>query len=93
MTAMNAHAINQAGTQMDPNTRLSALKIKIEQGKSERARAEANLETHTKQQQEIVAQMAEIGVTPESVDAEIDRLELEIAENLARAEDLLSPPE
>ncbi len=70
--------------------RLSVLKSKIEQGKVEKTRAETNLESFTKQRDEVVAEMAELGVTPESVDAEIERLDVEIEANLSKAEELLN---
>ncbi len=73
----------------DVMTRLNVLKAKIEQGKAEKAKAEANIETYTKQKEETVAQLAELGVTPENLDAEISRLEQEIEDNLTRAEELL----
>lgn len=73
----------------DVMTRLNTLKSKIEQGKAEKAKAEANIETYTKQKEEIVAQLAELGVQPEGLDAEIQRLEQEIEISLTKAEELL----
>lgn len=75
--------------QVSIETRLNNLKAQIEQGKREKAMAEANLETYTKRKEELVAQLAELGVTPETVDAEIARLDAEIEENLTKAEALL----
>lgn len=69
--------------------RLDALKKQIETGKVEKTRAETNLQTYEKQRDEIVGQMAELGVTPETVDGEIERLGQEIEADLARAEELL----
>ncbi|GEA17777.1 hypothetical protein E306M_09800 [Moorella sp. E306M] len=74
---------------IDITNRLNNLKAQIERGKMEKARAEANLESYTRQRDEIIAQLAELGVTPENLDAEIARLDQEITENLARAEELL----
>jgi chromosome segregation ATPase len=71
------------------SARLEAIKKQIEQGKVEKTRAETNLESYTKQQEEIVSQMAELGVTPETVDAEIERLGREIEGGLKQAEELL----
>lgn len=82
--------MNQGG--QDVLTRLNALKAQIEQGKNEKARAEANKETYEKQKQEIIAQLAELGVTPENLDAEIQRLDTEIQQGLAKAEELLNSP-
>jgi chromosome segregation ATPase len=73
----------------DITARLNNLKTQIEQGKIEKTRAETNLQNYTKQRDDIVAQMAELGVTPETVDNEIERLEQEIEESLKQAEELL----
>lgn len=73
----------------DITARLNSLKTKIEEGKVEKARAEANLESYAKQRDEIVAEMAQYGVTPETIDEEIKRLEQEIEADLAKAEELL----
>lgn len=75
---------------MDAMTRLNNLKAQIEKGKAEKARAEANLETYTKQRDEIINELKALGVEPENLDAEIARLDKEIEEALARAEELLS---
>ena len=72
-------------------TRLNNLKAQIDQGKNEKARAEANKETYEKQKQEIINQLAEVGVAPENLDAEISRLDSEIQQGLAKAEQLLNP--
>lgn len=74
---------------IDITARLNSLKAKIEQGKVEKTRAETNLESYTKQRDEIVAEMAQYGVTPETIDGEIERLEKEIEADLAKAEELL----
>jgi|LSQX01.1.fsa_nt_gb chromosome segregation ATPase len=73
----------------DITARLNNLKEQIEKGKIEKTRAETNLQTYEKQRDEVVAQMAELGVTPETVDAEIERLDKEIEDGLRRAEELL----
>ena len=73
----------------DVTVRLNSLKSQIEQGKVEKTRAETNLQTYEKQRDEVVAQMAEMGVTPETVEAEIERLGKEIEEGLQQAEELL----
>ena len=79
--------MNQGG--QDVLTRLNSLKAQIDQGKNEKARAEANKETYEKQKQEILGQLAEMQVSPENLDAEIARLEAEIQQGLAKAEELL----
>lgn len=69
--------------------RLESLKSQIEQGKSEKVRAETNLESLNKQKAEIYAELAELGVKPEKLDAEIEKLKAEIEAGLAEAEGLL----
>lgn len=81
------------GQNQDVLTRLNSLKAQIEQGKNEKARAEANKETYEKQKQEIISQLAELQVAPENLDAEIARLECEIQQGLTKAEQLLNPPQ
>jgi hypothetical protein len=71
--------------------RLNNLKSQIETGKTEKAKAQANLETYTKQKDDLVAQLGQLGVTPENLDSEIARLDQEITANLAEAEKLLGP--
>jgi chromosome segregation ATPase len=73
----------------DVTGRLNALKAQIETGKTEKAKAEANLETYTKQKEELVKQLVEMGVTPETLDGEIAKLDQEIVSGLDRAEALL----
>lgn len=86
MTALNAQTMN---TPADITLRLNNLKAQIERGKAEKAKAEANMETYTQQRDEIVAQLAELGVTPDTLEAEILKLDGEIEDGLARAEELL----
>lgn len=69
--------------------RLKTLKAKIDQGKTEKTRAEANLESLEKQKAEIVAELNTLGVKPENLDAEIERLSAEIEAGLSEAEGLL----
>jgi len=76
-------------TNTDFTARLNNLKSQIEQGKTEKTRAETNLESYTKQRDEVVAEMQELGVTPETVDQEIEKLEQEIEDSLKQAEELL----
>lgn len=71
--------------------RLQNLKGLIERGRTEVARAEATLESLQKQEAEIHAQLRELGVEPENLDAEIARLKADIAEKLNQAEALLQP--
>ena len=73
----------------DITSKLNELKTEIERGKTEKTRAEANLESYTKQKDEIVTQMALLSVTPETIEAEIAKLDQEIAAGLIWAGELL----
>ena len=74
------------------NDRLISLKKQIEEGKTQKARASANLETYTKQLEDIKLEIKALGVEPtvEALDAEIKKLDVEIESKLLRAEELLS---
>lgn len=78
---------------LDNTKRLNDIKALIEKGKSEKAKAEANLEIYTIQENDIIKGLAEFDVTPETLGAEIERLRREEEEALARAEELLRGPE
>ena len=58
----------------DNVTRLQNIKAKIETGKTEVTKATTNLETYTKQREEIAGQIEALGVKPEGLDAEIEAL-------------------
>ena len=73
----------------DITVRLNSLKSQIDQGKTEKVRAQTNLESYTKQRDQVVAEMQELGVTPETVDQEIEKLDQEIEEGIKQAEELL----
>lgn len=73
--------------------RLQQIKSTIERGRTEKARAEATLEALAKQEQEIHQQLEALGVSPENLDAEIEALKTQIAEQLTKAEQLLAPPQ
>ena len=74
----------------DITARLNSLKSQIDTGKTEKTRAETNLESYTKQRDEVVREMTELGVTPETVDDKIARLDAEVEADLSKAEELLS---
>ena len=92
MTVPAVQNIQTKPTAADNTERLNNIKAFIEKGKTEKAKAEANLESYTKQESDIIRELAELGVTPESLDAEIARLQKEEEEALARAEELLRRP-
>lgn len=72
--------------------RLQAIKSTIDRGRTEKARAEATLETLDKQEADIHQQLAALGVKPENLEAEIESLKAQIAQQLSQAEALLAPP-
>ena len=76
---------------VEATNRLSSLKSKIEEGKTQKARASANLETYTKQLDDIKAEVVALGVEPtvEALGAEVERLDAEILAKLDSAEALL----
>ena len=76
---------------IDLSIRLEALKQRAETARTEKARAEATLESLEKQHAELVAEIKGYGIEPEQLDAEITRLEAEITDALAKAEALLPP--
>lgn len=69
--------------------RLESLKRQIEQGKTERTRAETTLESLEKQRAEVVAELKQLGVKPDQLNQEIERLKGEIEAGLGEAEELL----
>lgn len=75
----------------DLSTRLDSLRKRAETARTEKAKAEATLESLEKQQAELEAEIRAYGINPEQLDAEIKRLEIEIAEALTKAEALLPP--
>lgn len=74
---------------MDHKARIDKAKANIETAKTQKTVAETELKAAEQQKAEIVAKMAEYGVTPETIDAEIARLDREIEEKLAEAERLI----
>lgn len=93
MTLADVQSLPKPAAAADNTERLNNIKALIEKGKTEKAKAEANLESYTKQENDIIRELAELGVAPENLDAEIVRLQKEEEEALARAEELLRGPE
>ena len=71
--------------------RLQALKVTIDRGKTEKARAEATLAELQKQETSLKEQVKAQGVEPENLDQTIVTLEADIAKGLSEAERLLNP--
>lgn len=68
---------------------LARLKQQLQQARMVRARAEGQLEALEQDRQRILAEMGELGVTPETLDEEVARLEKEIAGLLEEARRLI----
>lgn len=74
---------------MDVKTRIETAKLNLKKAEQAKTIAETQLESAKTQQEEILKEMAELGVTPETIDAEIARLETEMSTQLAEAERLI----
>ena len=74
---------------MDIATKLNNLKGQVDSGKIEVAKAEQNLENLTAQKEQLYGEIKGLGVEPENIQAEIERLEQEIMQGLASAESLI----
>ncbi|NLW22344.1 MAG: hypothetical protein GXY88_03665 [Tissierellia bacterium] len=74
---------------MDYEKKLNELKDSLEKAKSLKYRAEARLEQLNNQQQEIIKELKDLGVNPEDLDEEIDKLTKEINDLFKEASRLL----
>lgn len=74
---------------MDPKARIETAKIRIEKAKRAQTIAETEKAAAEKQQAEVIAKLAELGVTPETVAAEIAALESKIDADLTKVEGLI----
>lgn len=74
---------------MDIKARIEAAQARIEKGKQAKTRAETQKETLEKQQAEIITKMEAEGVKPETIGAEIDRLNKTVLEGLDEVEKLV----
>jgi len=73
----------------DNTKKLYNLKAVLDKAKEAKTKAEATLEQLQVREKELVEQMAQMGVTPETITEEISNLEKAIAENFAKAEALI----
>ena len=74
---------------MDQN-KLNLLKAQAAQAQTDLTRAEATRDAAAKQITEIDAELNTLGVKPEKAEAEIARLDAEIAAKMKEAEELLA---
>lgn len=72
---------------MDIKERIEKAKERLEAAEKAKTVAETQLEAAQKQCDEVVEEMKKHGVTPDSIEAEIDRLTASIEENLKYVED------
>lgn len=74
---------------MDYEKELNQLKENLEKAKSLKYRAEARLEQLKQQEDEIIKELKTLGVEPEDLESEINKLTLEINQLFKEANDLL----
>lgn len=65
--------------------KIKRIKLQIEKAKKEYTFAQARLEVLEKQEEDILQELNELGVKPEDLPTEIERLEQEIEEGLKKA--------
>lgn len=68
---------------------ISDLRENLEKAKNMKFRAEAKLEQLTKQRQEIIDEINSMGLEPENIDNEIEKLQKEIESLLTQAKEYL----
>lgn len=71
---------------MDIKDRIEKAKERLEAAEKARTVAETQLEAAQKQCDEVVEEMKKLGVTPDSIEAEITRLTASVEENLKAVE-------
>lgn len=75
--------------EIDYEKSLSRIKEDLDKAKSLRIRAEAHLEQLNRQKQDLLMELKELGVKPENLEDEIDKLKNEIEELIKRAHEML----
>lgn len=74
---------------MDAKNRIEIAKVRIEKAKKAQTVAETQKAAAEKQQAEVVEQMAALGVTPDTINQEIGRLEAQVDSDLTKVEGLI----
>lgn len=74
---------------MDVKLRIEQAKDKLKKAEQAKTIAETQKETAEKQRDEVVQQMAAVGVTPETVQGEIDNLAAQIEADLTKIEGMI----
>lgn len=75
---------------MDNQEKLKSLKRKVEEVKSEKIRKEEQLKSLRQQRDDLVAQIKDLGYTPENLSTEIEKLEGSVNSQLSEIESKLS---
>lgn len=74
---------------MDIKNRIEVAKANLKRAEQTKTVKETQLSAAEKQRDEVIVKMAEAGVTPETVAAEIGKLDTEIQEGLTKVEGLI----
>ncbi|MDP4181377.1 MAG: hypothetical protein Q8942_09825 [Bacillota bacterium] len=74
---------------VDYNKTISELKEKLDSAKNKRIRAEARMEQLNKQKQDVLKELEELGVKPDELEAEIERLKNDIEIMITEANKML----
>lgn len=74
---------------IDYEKTISQLKDNLEKAKSMRFRAEAKLEQLNKQKEEIVNEIKAMGLEPDNIDKEIEKIQKEIDALISESRELL----
>ena len=73
----------------DYDKRLNQIKESLDKANNLRIRAEAKLEQLSRQKEDILSELKEMGVEPENLDSEIRKLKDEIEDLITKAEELI----
>ncbi len=74
---------------MDYEKSITQLKEKLEKAKGLKFRAEAKLEQLNKQREEIIREIESMGLVPENIDREIEKLQKEMERLIGQSQEML----
>ncbi|MDZ5608614.1 hypothetical protein U2I54_16305 [Bacillus pseudomycoides] len=74
---------------MESKQRIEIAKANLKKAETAKIQAEAEKSSSEKQLQEIAEQMAQFGVTPETIQDEISKMDTSVKENLEHVERLI----
>lgn len=75
--------------QRDYSKELEVIKNRIEDAKTKRSNAKGRLEAFQKTEEEIIENLNKLGVSPENISLEIEKLESEIASLIDKANEYM----